>query len=98
MDQKSYENTLVYDILYKTFIGAKLLGIRFDKADEFIRVYDETWYLVLFHLEKYVIYDRIRYIIRLTSITYVFSYYFVKIKIDSDYDLSLEETLTLHTH
>ena len=31
-----------------------------------------------------------------SSITYVFSHNYAKIKIDSDNDLSLEETLTLH--
>ena len=31
IDKKSYENILIYDILYKTLIGAKPLRIRFDK-------------------------------------------------------------------
>ena len=31
LDEKSYENTLIYDILHKTLIGAKALYIRFDK-------------------------------------------------------------------
>ena len=43
-------------------IGAKPLGIRFDKVDAFIRVYDGTKYLVLFRGEKNdFIYNRIRY-------------------------------------
>ena len=42
LDEKSYENVLVYDISHKTLIGAKTLGIRFDKKNEFIRVYDGT--------------------------------------------------------
>ena len=42
----------LYDASYKTFTGAKPLRIRFDKLDEFIRVYDETRYLVLFGPEK----------------------------------------------
>ena len=46
-------------------------------------------YLVLFGLEKYAIYDRIRYLIELKSgITYVFSCNYAKTKIDSD-DLPL---------
>ena len=53
MNEKSYENILVYDISYKTLIGAKLLRIRFDKINGFIRVYDQTRYLVLFGPEKY---------------------------------------------
>ena len=53
MNEKSYENILVYDISYKTLIGAKLLRIRFEKINGFIRVYDQTRYLVLFGPEKY---------------------------------------------
>ena len=53
MNEKSYENILVYDISYKTLVGAKLLRIRFEKINGFIRVYDQTRYLVLFGPEKY---------------------------------------------
>ena len=38
IDEKSYENTLIYNILYKTLIDAKPLHITFDKIDEFIRI------------------------------------------------------------
>ena len=38
--EKTYKNILVYNISYKTLIGAKPLLVRFDKADGFIRVYD----------------------------------------------------------
>ena len=48
MDEQSYENILVYEISYKTLIGAKPLHIRFGKADAFIRVHDGTRCLVLF--------------------------------------------------
>ena len=59
LDEKSYENTLIYDVSYKTLIGPKPLRIRFDKIDEFIRVYNGTTYLVLFVPEKYAaIYNR----------------------------------------
>ena len=34
--ESSYENILIYDILYKTFIGAKALCIRLGKVNEFI--------------------------------------------------------------
>ena len=50
MDQISHENDLVYDILFKTLIGAKPLRIRFNKVDGLIRVYDGTRYLVLFSI------------------------------------------------
>ena len=65
----------------------------------FIRYYDATKYLVLLGIERYdAIYDRIRYCLRLEiGITYVFSHYNAKIKIDSDDDLPLEEVLTLYS-
>ena len=57
LDEKSYENTLIYDVSYKTLIHAKPLPIRFDKIDGVTKVYNETRYLVLFGLEKhYAIY------------------------------------------
>ena len=55
---------MVYNISYKTLIGAKPMRIKFDKVDGFIRVYDGIRYLVLFGPEKYnAIYSRIRYVI-----------------------------------
>ena len=58
-----FENILVCNISYKSLI-AKPLGIGFNKIDEFIRVYDETRYFVLFGSETYdSIYNRIRYLI-----------------------------------
>ena len=35
LDEKSYENILIYDISYKSLIGSKPLHIRFDKIDVF---------------------------------------------------------------
>ena len=40
IDEKSHENILIYDVLYKTLIGAKSLPIRIDKIDGFIRTFD----------------------------------------------------------
>ena len=76
---------MVYDISYKTLMGAKPLRISFDKINGFIRVYDETRYLVLFGTEIYDgIFNRIRYLIKEKSgITYVISHYYAKIKVDS---------------
>ena len=52
---------MVYNISYKSLIFAKLLRIRLDKIDGFIKVYDGTVYLVLFDPEKYyAINNRIR--------------------------------------
>ena len=98
LDEKSYENILVYDISCKTLIAAKPLSIRFNKEDGFIRVYDETRYVVLFGPEKYdAIYSRIRYLVSLkSSITNFTSHKYVRIKIDSYNVLPLEEILTDH--
>ena len=83
--EKSHENILIYDISYKTLIDSKPLRIRFDKIDGIINIYDGTRHLRLFSTKKYdAIYDRIRYLISLkSSITYIFSHYFSKIKVDS---------------
>ena len=45
-------------------VSPKLLHIRFDKIDGFIRIYDGTRHLGLSGSEKYdAIYNRIRYLI-----------------------------------
>ena len=96
IDEKSHENILIYDISYKTLIGSKTLRIRFDKIDGFITIYDGRRYLTLLGSEKYdVFYDRIRYLASLKSgITYVFSEYFPKLKVDSYDFLPIEKILT----
>ena len=60
IDEKSYDNSFVYNISNKTWIW--LLGFaRFDQIYVFIRVYDGTRYLVLFGSKIYdFIYNRIR--------------------------------------
>ena len=68
IDEKSYENILVYNISFKRLIYSKPLRIGFNKIDGFIKDYDGTRYLVLFGSEKYdSIYDRIRYLISVKS-------------------------------
>ena len=98
IDDKSYENILVYNISYKSLIDSKPLRIRFNKIDGFIRVYDKTRYLILFGSEKYdSIYNRIRYLISVKSgITYIISHNYAKIKLDSYHSLPLEKTMTFH--
>ena len=98
IDEKSYENILVYKFTYKTLIGSKPLGIRLDKIDGFVRLYDRSRNLELFGAAKHEsIYNRIRYIIGVKSgITYVFSHNYVRIKVDSFDSLPLEKTLTFH--
>ena len=75
-----------------------MVRIRFDKINGIIRIYDKTRYLTLFCTEKYdAIYDRIKYLISLkSSITYIFSHYLAKLKVDSYDSLPIEKTLTLH--
>ena len=84
IDEKSYENILVYNVSHKHFIATPL-RIRFDKIDGFIRVYDGTKYLVLFGKEKYdSIYNRIRYFVGVKNgITYIISHNYAKFKVDS---------------
>ena len=52
----------------------------------------------MFWSEKYdAIYHRIRYLISIaTGITYIYSYYFAKIKVNSYDSLPIEKLLTLH--
>ena len=42
LDEKSYENILIYNVAYKRPYGAKPLRIILDKVDEYIRKYDTT--------------------------------------------------------
>ena len=70
---------MIYDISYKTLIGPKSLGIRFDQIDGFIRIYDGT--RSLFGSKNYdVVYNKIRY---LKSKRQYISHYFAKIKVAS---------------
>ena len=74
-------------------MGAKPLRIRFDKIDEFIKIYDGTRYLVLFSPERYDrIYDRIRYLLsEKNDITYSISHNFATIRIDSYNSLPIKK-------
>ena len=40
LNEKLHENTLIYDVSHKTFMGTKPLHIRFDEIDGFIKTYD----------------------------------------------------------
>ena len=74
------------------------MRIKFDKRDGFITIYDGTRYLTLFGSEKHdAVYNRIRYLISLkSSITYVFSHYYAKIKVVFYDSFPIEKRLTLH--
>ena len=95
---KTYENILIYDIPYKTFMGAKLLRIMVDEIDGFIKIYYRIKYLVLFGSGQYdEIYNTIRYLISEKSgITDIISHNFERIRIDSYNSLPIEKTQTFH--
>ena len=86
-------------------INPKPLRIRFFKIDGIIKTWielgtrcDGTRYLTLFGSEKYEVIDnRIRYLkSQINGITYIFSCYFAKIKVDS-YDSKIyTKKLNLH--
>ena len=68
------------------------MHIRFNEIDGFIRGHDGTRYLVLFESEKKndLIYNRIRYLISVkSSITYIISHNYAKMKVDSYNSLPL---------
>ena len=92
IDEKSYKNILIYDIVYKTLIDPKPLRSRLDKMDGFIRIYDGSKHLVLLGSEKYdAIHNRIICLIKLISgITVIFSYYYAQIKVDSHDSLPIK--------
>ena len=79
-------------------IGTKPLRIRFNKISGFIKIYDGTRYLTLFVSETYdAIYNRIRYFISLkSSVTYICSHCYAKIKVDSYDCLPIEKRLTFY--
>ena len=56
IDEKWYENILVYNISHKSLIDSKPLHIRLNKINVFIRVYDGTRYLVLFGMKKMILF------------------------------------------
>ena len=89
---------MIYDVFYKTFIGAKPLCIMFGKEDWFIGFYDGTKYLVLFAPEKNdAIFNRIRYLTGLKScVRHVDSFNFADIKIDPDKGFPLQKILTIY--
>ena len=98
IDEKSYENGLVYKISFKTLNERKPLRIRFNNVHVFIRVYHGTRYCVLFDLEKYpVIFNRITYLTGVKSgITHVIYHKYERIKVDWYDSLPLGKTLTFH--
>ena len=93
LNEKSCKIFLIYNVAYKTRYGVKLLYIIFEKADGYIRKFDGTKYLALFHSnEKYErIFARLRYLIMLkNNISDVYYHKYAKIKFNSDDDLNIK--------
>ena len=93
---KTYENILIYDISYKTFIGSIPLGIRFDQTDWFIKIYDglrhlaildHTWFDEICGSVKYLISEK-------SGITDSINHNFGRIRIDSYNYLPIKKILT----
>ena len=59
LDEKSYENILVYTISYKKCMDAKPLRIRFNKVGEIIKIYNGIRYLKLSN--SYSLYNEVYY-------------------------------------
>ena len=56
MDVKSYENTSIHNIIYKTWYGVKFLPIILYIVDRYLRKNGNTKYLALF--KKYEKYEK----------------------------------------
>ena len=57
LDEKSYENILIYAVLHKTLICPKPLHIMFDKVDGFTRIMMELnilYYLILKNIMSFM--------------------------------------------
>ena len=103
LDKKSYKNVLIYKLLYKKFIDAKLFPIKFNKVDGLIKIYNGIRYLELSNSydTNYRVYnkifDEINYLITEKSDDkYSINHNFARIKIDSYNSLPIEKKVTFH--
>ena len=97
LDKKSYKNVLIYKLLYKKFIDAKLFPIKFNKVDGLIKIYNGIRYLELSNSydTNYRVYnkifDEINYLItEKIEDKYSINHNFARIKIDSFNSLPME--------
>ena len=56
MNEKLFENILIYDVSYIVLMGAQSWRIMFDKVNELIKANDKTKYFVLFSLENIMLF------------------------------------------
>ena len=98
LDEKYYENILIYSMSYKTtFMDSTPMRIRFNEIDGFIKIYDGIRYSVFYSCLYDKICNRIKYLIGENSgITDSVNYIFAKIGIDSCNSLPIEKILTYH--
>ena len=97
LNEKSYGNTLISDISYGNFVGAKPLRIRCDEIDGFIKIYDETRYLVLGCMMQFIIGLEVKKSYKWKNgITDSINFNFARIRIDPYNSLLIEKTLTFH--
>ena len=99
VNERSYGKILIYIVAYKIPYGSKDLHVIFNKVEGYIRKYDKTRYLALFHSDKNCqrFFDRIRYHLMLKyNISEVYSHKFMESKVNSDDNLPLEKSLDMH--
>ena len=100
LDEKSYENVSVYNVLYEKFMDVISLRISFNKVNGMIKIYDGVRYLEVSNLYNEVhdrincriynaIFDRIN--CDKSDDKYSINHNFSRIRIDSYNSLSLEK-------
>ena len=96
--EEKFKNILIYDISYKTSMGAKPLRVRFNKIDGFIKIHNNIRYLVLFdysYCDK--VCDKIKYLVgEKSGIADSINHNFARIRIDSSDSSTIEKILTFH--
>ena len=99
LNEKSYEKFLIFDVSLKTqYCAMSLRIVILDKLDGYIRKYDETKYLALFHFvgSNQISFDIIRYLIVLIINTSdAYSHQYMQIKTNSNDNLPFEKTLNI---
>ena len=83
----SCENFLIEDVSYKSLYGTKPFRIIFDKVHGYVRKYDETKYLALFHsdekYERILIELDILFMLKI-NMSDAYSHKYMKTKIESN--------------
>ena len=93
LDKKLFENILIYEVSYKTFIAAKPFRSWFDKVDRIIRIYGGTKYLYSFGPKVYnANHDGINYLTsEKNNAKYTINHNFARFRIDSYNSLPIKK-------